>query len=125
MFRLIAVLIVVIGATENGRLDAAGPFKRASRSGGNMRLDSLRSLRAPMVRSQSQAFPDGFSFGGSGHADYGNPGYGYINPYAYDPYQYGSFEMQDPADDPYLRQRYRYDTFFPGRRGASASRAAR
>ena len=47
---------------------------------------------------------------------YGYPGFGLIDPYAYDPYKYGRFRMQDPTDDPYLREKYRYDTFFPGRK---------
>jgi len=36
--------------------------------------------------------------------------------YGYDPYRYGTFEMYNHLDDVYLRQRYRYHTFFPGRR---------
>ncbi len=42
--------------------------------------------------------------------DYGRGYYGYV----YDPYAGGSFKMYDPADDPYLRAKYKYDTFFPG-----------
>ena len=42
--------------------------------------------------------------------------YGMVQGYVYDPYARGRFEMYDPADDPYLKTKYKYDTFFPGRR---------
>ena len=121
MIRLFVVLLVVFGVSDSGRVDAGGLFKRRSRSGGHLRVDPSRSLRASGVPSQFQAAP--FGLGASGYWENGYAAYGYIDPYAYDPYLYGSFEMQDPADDPYLRHFYRYDTFFPGRR--SARRTAR
>ena len=47
-------------------------------------------------------------------------GYGYLDPYrfdgyGYDPYRYGSFEAPDLLKDPYFRERYRYDSKYPGR----------
>jgi hypothetical protein len=44
--------------------------------------------------------------------DYGRGYYGYV----YDPYASGRFKSYDPSDDLYLREKYKYDTFFPGRR---------
>lgn len=48
-------------------------------------------------------------------------GYGYV----YDPYARGRFEWPDPLDDPYLRAKYKYDTFFPGRRSRHSNRILR
>lgn len=36
--------------------------------------------------------------------------------YVYDPYRFGSFEAPDLLNDPYFRERHRYDSHFPGRR---------
>jgi hypothetical protein len=68
---------------------------------------------------------------GPSHSQYGNAGSGFAYPiydygrgyygYVYDPYARGSFKMYDPADDPYLRAKYKYDTFFPGRRSRRRS----
>ena len=51
--------------------------------------------------------------------DYGRGYYGYV----YDPYASGRFKMYDPSDDLYLREKYKYDTFFPGRRSRRRSRS--
>ena len=62
------------------------------------------------------------SIGIGGYPRYysGFGGYGYLDPYrfdgyGYDPYRYGSFEAPDLLKDPYFRERYRYDSKFPGR----------
>ena len=62
------------------------------------------------------------SIGIGGYPGYysGFGGYGYLDPYrfdgyGYDPYRYGSFEAPDLLKDPYFRERYRYDSKFPGR----------
>ncbi len=111
MFRFLVALIAVVCVIECASVDAGGFNNRGSRNG-----RSQNSYRAQGVQSQYQLSPFGLSIGFGGYSPYGYSGY--INPYAYDPYRYGSFKMQDPADDPYLREVYRYDTFFPGRRGA-------
>lgn len=45
---------------------------------------------------------------------------GYFNPYGFDlythdPYRFGSFDPPDLLEDPYFRERHRYDSRYPGR----------
>lgn len=58
----------------------------------------------------------------------GHPPYVYFdpngfNPYVYDPYTSGSFEAPDLLNDPYFRERHRYQSHFP--RPARKSRGLR
>ena len=60
----------------------------------------------------------GISIGFGGYPGYG--GFGYFDPYrfdfyGYDPYRFGSFEAPDLLNDPYFRERHRYDSKYPGR----------
>ena len=75
-----------------------------------------RNYRGYRVQRPSSSF--GFSIGIGGYPRYG--GFGYFDPYrfdgyGYDPYRYGSFEAPDLLNDPYFRERYRYDSKYPGR----------
>lgn len=61
------------------------------------------------------------SVGMLSYPDYNYPRPGTFDPYrfdnyVYDPYRYGSFRAPDLLEDPYFRERYRYDSHFPGRR---------
>ncbi len=60
----------------------------------------------------------GFGFGSDPNGQYVPNGY--FNPYGFDlyvhdPYRYGSFDAPDLLDDPYFRERHRYDSRYPGR----------
>lgn len=63
----------------------------------------------------------GMGIGVGSYPPYNYPRPGEFNPYRfdsyiYDPYQSGSFEPPDLLNDPYFRERHRYDSHFPGRR---------
>ncbi len=63
----------------------------------------------------------GISIGVFSYPDYNHPRPGAFDPYrfdnyVYDPYRFGSFEAPDLLNDPYFRERHRYDSHFPGRR---------
>lgn len=63
----------------------------------------------------------GMGIGVGSYPPYDYPRPGQFNPYRfdsyiYDPYQSGSFEAPDLLNDPYFRERHRYDSRFPGRR---------
>lgn len=45
-------------------------------------------------------------------------GYGYVH----DPYARGSFEMQDPLNDPLFQAQHKFDSQFPGRYSADQKR---
>jgi hypothetical protein len=75
-------------------------------------------------RNRRGAGPSLFGFGiGIGNyspSPRGYPSPGAFDPYgfdgnAYDPYQGGSFRAPDLLDDPYFRERHRFDSRFPGR----------
>lgn len=74
------------------------------------------------VASAQHRGPSLFGFG-IGIGNYSPSGLyppGVFDPYAfdgraYDPYRYGSFKAPDLLDDPYFRERHRYDSHFPGR----------
>lgn len=61
------------------------------------------------------------SIGIFSYPNYNYPRPGSFDPYRFDnyvhyPYQFGSFEAPDLLNDPYFRERHRYDSHFPGRR---------
>lgn len=61
----------------------------------------------------------GFGIGIGSYPRYGYPHpYGFdpyrFDSYLYDPYRTGSFEPPDLLNDPYFRERHRYDSHFPG-----------
>ncbi len=69
----------------------------------------------------------GFGFGIQSDPVYRNDPPGTFNPnrfdsYVHDPYRFGSFEAPDLLNDPYFRERHRYDSAFPGRRHDAAQR---
>jgi hypothetical protein len=60
------------------------------------------------------------SVGVFSYPNYGYPRPGSFDPYrfdnyVYDPYTSGSFRAPDLINDPYFRERHRYDSAFPGR----------
>ncbi len=126
MFRLLVVLATFVSAIEcnvayaQGRMGGSG-----CRSGGpglSMRGAGNHShyQRPGSYRSYYPASSFGFSIGIGSYPGYGYSSFGYLDPYrfdgyGYDPYRYGSFRAPDLLDDPYFRERYRYDSRFPGR----------
>ena len=106
MIRLLIVVAALVCVPEISSAQADG--HRCPHCQGNHRVHRQGS-RVPPPRQPHPA-----ELYGSFEGFY--PGYGLLDPFAYDPYRYGSFKMQDPTDDPYLREKYRYHTFFPGRR---------
>jgi len=62
----------------------------------------------------------GFSIGMGSYPAYNYPRPGAFDPYrfdnyVYDPYRFGSFREPDLLNDPYFRERTRYDSHFPGK----------
>ncbi len=106
MSRLLAVFVTVLFVIQSGSANAQ---RRRHRSN---------------YPSSGVGFSIGVgSYPGFGYPGFGYPGFGYLDPYrfdgyGYDPYRYGNFRPYDPMQDPYYRERYRYDSFFPGRRHA-------
>ena len=66
----------------------------------------------------------GYSIGIGSYPAYNYPKPGNFDPYrfdnyVYDPYRYGSFREPDLHNDPYFRERTRYDAAFPRKRQQS------
>ncbi|MCO8124696.1 hypothetical protein NHH03_23355 [Stieleria sp. TO1_6] len=71
-------------------------------------------------RSQVPAPSMGLSIGIGSYPYYGYPPPGSFNPYRFDsythdPYRLGRFDAPDLLNDPYFRERTRYDSRYPGR----------
>ena len=63
----------------------------------------------------------GMSIGVFSYPNYNYPRPGQFDPYRFDNYVhdptiYGKFQAPDLLNDPYFRERHRYDSHFPGRR---------
>lgn len=72
-------------------------------------------------RTPYRTNPVGMSFGFLSYPDYNYPSPGQFDPfrfdnYVYDPVRFGSFREPDLLNDPYFRERHRYDSAFVGRR---------
>jgi hypothetical protein len=99
MIRFLSLLVAAVCAIQCTTADA----QRQSRRG---------------YRSEPSLF--GFSFGIGNYSPSGYYPQGTFDPYAfdgraYDPYRYGSFRAPDLLDDPYFRERHRFDSRYPGR----------
>jgi hypothetical protein len=124
MFRLL--MIAVVSVLYCTQVDAQ-LFGRRHRSNRGAQLQRYESNRQPvktdqLSRSYKSSSGLNISIGIGAYPGYysGFGGYGYLDPYrfdgyGYDPYRYGSFEAPDLLKDPYFRERYRYDSKFPGR----------
>ena len=82
----------------------------------------------PHQSAQSEPTLFGMGIGIGSYPPYNYPRPGEFNPYrfdsyVYDPYVSGSFEPPDLLNDPYFRERHRYDSHFPGRRHRNGRRS--
>lgn len=119
MFRsLLAFAVVLCMFPHEEDADAGGRFGRWLRQ---QRMQ--RQTHQPISQTPANPEPTIFGLGISvgSYPPYGYPAPGQFNPYRfdsyiYDPYQSGSFEAPDLLNDPYFRERHRYDSQFPGRR---------
>jgi len=129
MFRplvVVATFVFVIACTvESNSANAQGRMGKTCRSGAHG-LSSRAVGNHGHYRgtgSHRSHYPTssfGFSIGVGSYPGYGYSSFGYLDPYrfdgfGYDPYRYGSFRAPDLLKDPYFRERYRYDSRFPGR----------
>lgn len=117
MFRSLVVLATVVCALQCPTADAKGRLGKWLRGA----KDANHAQSANSHRSHSEPTFLGFGIGVGSYPPYNYPRPGEFNPYRfdsylYDPYRYGSFEAPDLLNDPYFRERHRYDSRFPGRR---------
>ncbi|QEF99386.1 hypothetical protein Mal15_34500 [Stieleria maiorica] len=120
MVRLSFVLVALLSvdcSLANGQW-----FGNQSRG---LRRSRAQSHAAPTVPNRYRTpYPTStraMSIGVFSYPDYNHPRPGSFDPYrfdnyVYDPYRFGSFEAPDLLNDPYFRERHRYDSHFPGRR---------
>ena len=128
MLRLLIITFVIFIALHHNPAEAQifGRWKNSSRGAKLQRYESQRPLTTADHRERSSRTSSGLdirigvgTFPGYGYY----PGFGavgYLDPYrfdgfGYDPYRYGRFEAPDLLNDPYFRERYRYDSKYPGR----------
>ena len=134
MFRLLMITVVCTSVLHCTQAEAQLLFGRRHQSvrGAQLqRYDTHRQTEKTERTYRSYRPSSGLdirigigSYPGYGYYS-GFGGYGYLDPYrfdgyGYDPYRYGSFEAPDLLKDPYFRERYRYDSKFPGRYRAPA-----
>lgn len=130
MFRLLILFVTFAVTLPLSEVAAQGRSHRSYHSGhGHMhsghgaviqRYDNGRRYgkRYNNYHSYRPSSSIGISIGIGGYPGYG--GFGYFDPYrfdfyGYDPYRFGSFEAPDLLNDPYFRERHRYDSKYPGR----------
>ena len=118
MFRSFLVLAAVTCAMQSTSADAEGPLGRW-----------LGGLRHPNHARGTVGHPHhgetvllfGKSIGFGSYPAYNYPRPGEFDPerfdnYVHDPYVRGRFDAPDLLNDPYFRERHRYDSHFRGRR---------
>jgi hypothetical protein len=129
MFRSLVVVATVVCAiectVECNNANAQGRMGKACRTGARglsrRAIGNHGHYGGPSYHRSHYASPSfGFSIGIGSYPGYGYSSFGYMDPYrfdgfGYDPYRYGSFRAPDLLNDPYFRERYRYDSRFPGR----------
>jgi hypothetical protein len=116
MFRSLLLVATILCAFDCSTAHAQRFGGKWFRGGGKQ-----SKFRGPSTRglfSQPSLFGFGISIGSYPSYDYPRPGgfdpYRFDN-YVHDPYRSGSFEPPDLLNDPYFRERHRYDSHFPGR----------
>lgn len=130
MFRILIIIVVSFSVLHCTQADAQ-LFGRRHQSTRGAKIQRYDSRRQPVKAEQnfrSYRTSSGLNinigigtFPGYGYGYYSGFGsFGYFDPYrfdgyGYDPYRYGSFEAPDLLKDPYFRERYRYDSKYPGR----------
>ncbi len=133
MFRLVMITVVSVSVLHCTQADAQLLFGRRHQSARGAQLQRYDTSRQAendrTYRSYRPSSGLDISIGIGSYPGYGYysgfGAYGYLDPYrfdgyGYDPYRYGSFEAPDLLKDPYFRERYRYDSKFPGRYRAPA-----
>ena len=134
MFRLLTITLVCASILHCTQADAQFLFGRRHQSAKGAKIQRYDTHRQTenterTYRSYRPSSGLNISIGIGSYPGYGYysgfGGYGYPDPYrfdgyGYDPYRYGSFEAPDLLKDPYFRERYRYDSKFPGRYRAPA-----
>ena len=125
MVRATTILVVTILVTSS-QADAQWLGRKwfgANRhSGAKFRSSHKKIPPAPnRYRTPYPTTSSGISIGIGSYPYYNYPRPGAFDPYrfdsyVYDPYRSGSFRAPDLINDPYFRERYRYDSHFPGRR---------
>jgi hypothetical protein len=128
MFRILIIIVVSFSVLHCTQADAQlfGRRHQSKRGAKLQRYDSHRQPAKAEQNYRSYRTSSGLNinigigtFPGYGYYP-GFGSFGYLDPYrfdgyGYDPYRYGSFEAPDLLKDPYFRERYRYDSQFPGR----------
>ncbi len=129
MLRFLIITVVSISVLNGTDVEAQLLFGRRHQSSRGAKLQRYDSQRQPTkiedsYRSYKRSSGLNLSVGIGTYPGFGYypgfGGYGYLDPYrfdgyGYDPYRYGSFEAPDLLNDPYFRERYRYDSKYPGR----------
>ncbi|MGI9473529.1 MAG: hypothetical protein ACR2NZ_18450 [Rubripirellula sp.] len=124
MFRSLMLFVAVAGCFHTTEARAQGrSYRSHGHSGQGATIQRYETGRQygrshKGYRSNRPSSSFGFSIGIGGYPGYG--GFGYFDPYrfdgyGYDPYRHGSFEAPDLLNDPYFRERHRYDSKYPGR----------
>lgn len=113
MPRLLLVLVITTGTSLGLSTDARVPFGRFFFGNRVSKPSATRTISEPTLF--------GMGVGIGSYPPYNYPHPGQFDPYRfdsylYDPYRSGSFEAPDLLNDPYFRERHRYDSAFPGRR---------
>lgn len=117
----IAVLLMAALIVDQGVAQAQW-FGKRSRGAKISRAPVQSATRVPnQYRTPYPTTTGRMSIGVLSYPDYNHPRPGQFDPYrfdnyVYDPYRFGSFEAPDLLNDPYFRERHRYDSHFPGRR---------
>ena len=117
MFRFVLLIAMLVSPWFVTAAEARGPWFR------NLFRGPRVQRTVPPVTNHPQSEPTlfGMGIGVGSYPPYNYPRPGEFNPYRfdsyiYDPYVSGSFEPPDLLNDPYFRERHRYDSHFPGRR---------
>lgn len=125
---MVRLLIVIFAATlittsnADAQLFGRRWFGGRKHSSAKHNAPKRSTARAPNnYRTPYPTTSAGISFGFGSYPYYNYPRPGEFDPYrfdsyVYDPYRTGSFRAPDLINDPYFRERYRYDSHFPGRR---------
>jgi hypothetical protein len=129
LFRYLLLGALVLGGFDYQNVEARGPLANWFRGRWNASPSPPVAASRPATTPDSYPMPRSFGeptifgmgVGVGSYPPYNYPYPGQFNPYRfdsylYDPYQSGSFEPPDLLNDPYFRERHRYDSHFPGRR---------
>ncbi|MCA9138422.1 MAG: hypothetical protein KDB00_16740 [Planctomycetales bacterium] len=120
MIRLLVTLFVLLSILSQDT--HAKWFGNRSRTPRPQRASSAQTASVPnLYRTPYPTSTGPMSIGMFSYPNGNYPRPGNFDPYrfdnyVYDPYRFGSFHEPDLLNDPYFRERHRYDSHFPGRR---------